>query len=157
MKNNWQVFLKKQFQNKHACCTGLHLWKTQTIYLLVFVSFWMLTKLVKNEKKFNSYIGQKSTVSFTTQCWSSGLQTKPTLESVLVCYTPEHTLLNFPILKNQTSQTDTNAEIPFLLQILEGPAALKSFSLLRDDFSLRHCFDLTPKQATASRHQLGSG
>lgn len=74
-------------------------------------------------KKFEFLYRPAVDGEFHNTVQSSDLQTKSTLESVLICHSPEQAFLNFPIFKNQTSQTDTNAEVPILLQILDGLAA----------------------------------
>lgn len=123
----------------HACTVVLHFWKTHMSPLLVLFHFGYQPNISKK-----CYIAQKLTVSFIMQCWSSYLQIKSTLESILCCfcYSPEHILPTFPILKNQTSKTDTDAKIPLLLQILEGLGALRRLPLLRDDFPLRQVLSL---------------
>lgn len=111
-------FLKKKFQKNHACLYSCSAFLKNSDVSLASFYFILDTNQIEVKK---CYTGQKSTVSFTMQCWSSCLQIKSTLETILCCfcYSTEHVLPTFPILKNQTSKTNTDAKTPLLLQILE--------------------------------------
>lgn len=117
IKSNWRVF-KEEIPKNHACLYSCSAFLKNSDVSLASFYFILDTNQIEVKK---CYTGQKSTVSFTMQCWSSCLQIKSTWETILCCfcYSTENVLPTFPILKTQTSKTNTDAKTPLLLQILE--------------------------------------